>query len=124
MDQIRIALVGLTHPFRGGIAHYTTLLYQALCERHDVRFFSLSRQYPEVLFPGRTQKDLSTDALIVPNEPILDSCNPISWFVTGARIRSWKADLVLYSWWHPFFAPSYGTVAHLAARQVVDLFAR
>ena len=50
---MKIVLVGPTHPFRGGISHYTTLLCQALMTRHDVRFFSLSRQYPELLFPTR-----------------------------------------------------------------------
>ena len=62
---MRCALVGLTHPFRGGIAHYTTLLCQAMRERHEVRFFALSRQYPSLLFPGKTQLDDSADALQV-----------------------------------------------------------
>ncbi len=112
---MKIALVGLTHPFRGGISHYTTLLYQALEKRHEVRFYSLSRQYPRLLFPGRTQIDHSGDALQVPNDPCLDSVNPFSWWITARRIRRFRPDLALFSWWHPFFAPAFGTVARLAA---------
>jgi glycosyltransferase involved in cell wall biosynthesis len=113
---MRIALVGLTHPFRGGISHYTTLLYTELERRHDVHFFTLRRQYPRLLFPGRTQIDHSGDALRVPNDPCLDSINPLSWWITAVRIRRFRPDLVLFSWWHPFFAPAFGTVARLARR--------
>ncbi len=111
---MRIALVGLTHPFRGGISHYTTLLYDALDESHDVRFFSLSRQYPKLLFPGSSQIETSSICLPVPNDPCIDSMNPLSWLVACYRICKFRPDVILFSWWHPFFAPSFGTVAHLA----------
>ena len=116
MAARRIALVGLTHPFRGGISHYTTLLCRALREKHDVRFFSLYRQYPRLLFPGKTQIDQSGTALQVEHEPSLDSINPLSWFATYRKIRDYRPELILYSWWHPFFAPCFGTVAHLSRR--------
>ena len=54
---MKIALVGPTYPLRGGIAQYTTLLCRALRARHEVGFFSLKRQYPRLLFPGKTQTD-------------------------------------------------------------------
>lgn len=111
---MKIALVGLTHPFRGGISHYTTLLCRALREQHEVVFFSLSRQYPRLLFPGKTQLDQSSLPFQVKNEPCLDSINPLTWFETGRRIREFGPDLVLFSWWHPFFAPAFGSVARLA----------
>jgi glycosyltransferase involved in cell wall biosynthesis len=111
---MKIALIGVTHPFRGGIAHYTTLLCRALRTRHEVRFFALSRQYPSLLFPGKTQLDASADSLAVEHEASLDSINPWTWWTTARRIARWRADLVLFSWWHPFFAPSFGTVARLA----------
>ena len=47
-NNMRIALIGVTYPFRGGISHYTTLLCRALREKHEVRFFALKRQYPKV----------------------------------------------------------------------------
>ncbi len=111
---MRIALVGVTHPFRGGIAHYTTLLCQALRQKHEVGFFALRRQYPALWFPGQTQQDPSQSPLTVPHDACLDSINPFTWLRTGAKIRRFKADFLLFSWWHPFFAPCFGTVAHLA----------
>jgi len=112
--RLRIALVGLTHPFRGGISHYTTLLCRSLSERHDVRFFALSRQYPGFLFPGKTQVDESDTVFQVPHEASIDSINPFTWITTAIKIARHKPDLILYSWWNPFFAPAFGTIARLA----------
>lgn len=43
---MKITLIGPTYPFRGGIAHYTTLLTHHLRQRHDVRLISYIKQYP------------------------------------------------------------------------------
>jgi glycosyltransferase involved in cell wall biosynthesis len=113
-QRLKIALVGLTYPFRGGISHYTTLLARALSTAHDVRFYALYRQYPRLLFPGRTQFDHSNTSLRVPHEACIDSVNPLTWLFTARRILRFKPDLIVFSWWHPFFAPAFGTIAHLA----------
>ena len=113
-NKMRIALVGLTHPFRGGISHYTTLLCHALMKKHHVRFYALKRQYPNLLFPGKTQKDASPPIISVPNDPCLDSLSPLSWLLTVKKIKRFRPDFILFSWWHPFFAPAFGTVAYLA----------
>ena len=117
---MKIALVGPTHPFRGGIAHYTTLLARSLRHRHDVRFFALSRQYPGMLFPGKTQRDHSENALHVDHEACLDSINCITWWTTFRKIRKFEPELLLFSWWHPFFAPCFGTLT-LLARQIARI---
>ena len=59
----RVAVIGLTYPFRGGIAHYSSLFVRALRKRHSVRFLTLSRQYPKILFPGVSQYDFSDQTL-------------------------------------------------------------
>jgi glycosyltransferase involved in cell wall biosynthesis len=112
--QLKIALVGLTYPFRGGISHYTTLLCRALRATHEVRFYALSRQYPGLLFPGETQIDRSNVSLRVSHRACIDSINPYTWVATAVRIARYRPDVILYSWWHPFFAPSFGTIARLA----------
>ena len=112
--KLKIALVGLTYPFRGGISHYTTLLYRSLADKHDVRFYALYRQYPKLLFPGKTQYDESAVPFEVPHEACIDSINPFTWLLTARRIMRFKPDLILFSWWHPFFAPAFGTIAHVA----------
>ncbi len=112
--SLKIALIGLTYPFRGGISHYTTLLYKTLASKHDVTFFSLNRQYPDLLFPGKTQKDLSQQSFTVPNNACIDSINPITWIATFVKIRRLQPDFILFSWWNPFFAPAFGSISWLA----------
>ena len=57
---MKIILVGTSFPMRGGIAHYVALLYRKLVEMgHEVQIISFKRQYPDLLFPGKTQQDNS-----------------------------------------------------------------
>jgi glycosyltransferase involved in cell wall biosynthesis len=111
--RARIAVLGLTHPFRGGIAHYCTLLVRELRKSHEVAFVTLRRQYPKLLFPGRTQHDQSAASLAEPDDPWIDSVNPLTWLATAWRLRRGGYDLVLIQWWHPFFGLCFGTIANL-----------
>jgi glycosyltransferase involved in cell wall biosynthesis len=56
---MKIDLVGPSYPFRGGISHYSTLLFMNLKKRHQVKFYSFKKQYPHFLFPGKSDKDNS-----------------------------------------------------------------
>lgn len=114
---MRIALVGLTYPFRGGISHYTTLLARALAARHEVLLVGLKRQYPGFLFPGSTQFDYSATQLkFDAAENLIDSLNPISWLSAARRIIRYAPDVLVVSWWQPFFGPALGAVAYLVKR--------
>lgn len=111
---MRIAVVGPVHPYRGGIAHFTEMTVEVLAQRgHEVHPVSFSRQYPELLFPGKTQFEPDADPPdAVRNTPrVLDSINPVSWFRTGFHIRDLAPDAVVFQYWMPFFAPAYGVVA-------------
>src|SRR3990172_5840641 len=113
---MRVAILGPTHPHRGGIAHYTTLLARALARRHELTIVSFRRLYPGLLFPGTTQLDFSGEALLppLPPEPLLDSVNPWTWLKAGSRLREIGPDLLVVPWWHPFFGPSVGTASRRA----------
>ena len=70
---MRLVLIGPVYPYRGGIAHYTTMLYRALQEReHQVLLVSFKRQYPRRLFPGSSDRDPSQQPLRV-EEPNIGS---------------------------------------------------
>lgn len=104
---MKIAVVGPTFPFRGGIAHYTTLLVQHLRTRHQVLFISYLSQYPSWLYPGNTELDPSPDssALRVEAERILTPLNPLTWWQTFQRIKTYAPDLLILQWWTPFWTP-------------------
>lgn len=108
-----IAIIGLSYPFRGGISHYTTILVRKLRQRHEVLFVSFRRQYPDFLFPGKTQFDYSEKSLAEPNERIVDSMNPVSWLKAARRLNHVAPDLIVFQWWHPYFAPAFGMIVRL-----------
>ena len=113
---MKIALIGPAYPLRGGIAQYLALLFRALEGRHEVRFYSFYRQYPGLLFPGRTQREEEQPALRVPSQPALDSLNPLTWWATGRSVARFAPDAVVYKWWTPYFAPVYHEVSRAARR--------
>ncbi len=115
---MKIALIGPVYPYRGGIAHYTTMLYHALSERqHDVLLISFKRQYPRWLFPGRSDRDPSEVPLRVNNAQYwLDPMTPWSWLLTFQRIRRYNPDILILQWWTTFWAPVWvaiGVLNHL-----------
>jgi glycosyltransferase involved in cell wall biosynthesis len=77
---------------------------------NEVAFFNFKSQYPKVLFPGKDQFDSSLDASEFTNYRILTPWLPHSWLQTAKAIHDYKADLVVVSWFLPFFAPAYGVI--------------
>lgn len=113
------ALVGPVYPYRGGIAHYTTLLTRALrASHHAVLLVSFKRQYPQWLFPGRSDKDPSRQPLAADDPHYwLDSLNPFTWLLTFRRIRQARPDVLVLQWWTPFWTPVWLTL--LAANRLL-----
>jgi glycosyltransferase involved in cell wall biosynthesis len=108
---VRFCLIGPTYPFRGGIAHFTTLLGQHLRQDNETLLISFVRQYPAWLFPGRSDRDPSRHPLQTEAEYLLDPLNPLTWRRTLRRIRQWQPDIVVMQWWHPFWAPAWAFLA-------------
>ena len=108
---MKIAILSCFYPYRGGISQFNACLYEELSKNHDVRAFNFSRQYPEFLFPGKTQY-VTPDDEAVPVESIslLDTVNPFSYIRTYRAIRDWKPDVLIVRYWMSFFAPSLGYI--------------
>ena len=108
---MKIAILSCFYPYRGGISQFNACLYGELSRNHDVRAFNFSRQYPEFLFPGKTQY-VTVDDEAVPVESIslLDTANPFSYIRTYRAIRDWKPDLLIVRYWMSYFGPSLGYI--------------
>ena len=115
---MKFCVVGPAYPFRGGIAHHTTLLCQHLSEKHEVEAVTFKRLYPAMLFPGKSQTDPSKSASSFPASGKIDSMNPLTWVSAGEYIRSLKADWVLIQWWQPFFGACLASVASRADSKI------
>ena len=113
MEKKKIVLVGPVYPFKGGISHYTGMMYRALAKKHDVTMVSYKMQYPKFLFK-KEQRDYSNDSFKVENTNYwINTANPFNLAATAMKIRKLKPELVIIQWWHPYFAPCYMILAGL-----------
>lgn len=114
---MRICYLSTFYPYRGGIAQFNALLYRQLEKNHKVDAITFKRQYPSILFPGKTQFVTTEDvADPIPSQRWLDTVNPLSYIYTARKIRNLKPDVVLTKYWMTFFAPSLGFVLSRQSR--------
>jgi len=107
---MKIIIVGPIYPYKGGIAHHTGLLAANLSKEYDVEVISFKMLYPSFLYK-KTQKDYENNAFEYKNiKYLINTVNPISYIKTGRYIKKQKPDLIIFQWWHPYFAPAYWTI--------------
>ena len=109
---MKIAILSCFYPYRGGISQFNSCLLKELEKNHTVKAFNFKRQYPDILFPGKTQyvtKD--DDAVPVESVALLDTANPFSYITTARAIREWNPDILVMRYWMSWFAPSLGYIA-------------
>jgi len=115
----KIIIIGPAHPYRGGNSLFVSHVYDALKEDFDVIIFNYKLLYPSILFPGKTQYDESTTLIKkAPNERLVNSISPISWFKVANRIIKENPDLVVFDWWHPFFGLCHFTISELIKKKL------
>ena len=108
---MKIAILSCFYPYRGGISQFNACLYGELSKEHVVKAFNFRRQYPEFLFPGKTQFVTADDeAVPVESTSLLDTANPFSYGKTYRAIRDWKPDILIVRYWMSYFAPSLGYI--------------
>ncbi len=113
---MKIAILSTAYPFRGGIAHFNGLLYSELIKENEVKIVTFKRQYPSILFPGKSQFEDEDEVEKIPGEALIDSINPLNWIKAGNKIKKEKPDLLIFKYWLPFFAPCFGTISRIVKR--------
>lgn len=114
---LNIVIVGTAYPFRGGLAVYNERLAKAFQEEGEtVNIQTFTLQYPNFLFPGKTQyadweapNDLNIDVSV-------NSVNPFNWIKVGRKIKNMKPDILIIKYWLPFMAPCFGTITRIAKK--------
>lgn len=117
-----ISFLSVFYPYRGGIAQSSGSLYFALKKIANVNAINFSRQYPDILFPGKSQfvpEEDKTEAM--ESARVLDSINPLSWLKTGNYINSLNSEIVISRFWIPFLAPALGTALSRTKKKSCNL---
>lgn len=118
----KLVLVGPIYPYKGGISHYTGMMYNALNDRFDVTMVSYKMQYPKLLY-RKEQRDYGNDRFkIADTKYWINTVNPFNWIFSARKIRKEKPDLVLFQWWHPYFAPCYWVMEKMLKRKTKIMF--
>ena len=114
---MRIVILGTAWPYRGGLSAFNErLAREFMREGHEVEILTFTMQYPDFLFPGKTQYSSDPCPADLRIRRVLNSVNPLSWIRTGRLIRRMHADLLVIKFWIPLMAPCLGTVARIARR--------
>ena len=116
---MKIVILGTSWPYRGGgIATYNErLARQFMAEGHEVEILTFTLQYPDFLFPGKTQYSDEPAPADLKITRVMNSVNPFSWWETARLLRRIKPDVMVVKFWIPLMAPCLGTIARLARRQ-------
>lgn len=108
---MKVVIIGPAHPLRGGLAEFNERIAREFMSVGDaVEMVTFSLQYPNFLFPGKTQyseEPVPTDLSI---DVAMNSVNPLNWLSVGNKIRKMKPDLVICRFWLPFMGPCLGTI--------------
>lgn len=108
---MKVYIIGPAHPYRGGLSDFDMRMARAFqSEGCEVQLINFSLQYPNFLFPGKTQftddpapKDLTIRRMV-------NSVNPLNWLLTGKILQQEKPDLIIVRYWLPFMGPALGTI--------------
>jgi len=116
-DKKKIIIIGPAHPLRGGIAVFNERLAEVLQEDgHEVMIYSFSLQYPNFLFPGKTQYSEDPPPTQLNIQVKVNSINPFNWIKIGREIQRMKPDIVIGRFWLPFMGPCFGTILRIIKR--------
>ena len=92
-----------------------------MAEGHEVEILTFTLQYPDFLFPGKTQYTDEPAPADLKITRVMNSVNPFSWWKAARLLRRIKPDVMVVKFWIPLMAPCLGTIARLARRQGIHV---
>ena len=113
----RIVILGTAYPYRGGLASFIEMLASTFGRQNkQADIITFRMQYPELLFPGKTQFSESPSPVGLNITRMVNSINPFNWWRVGRHIRKMRPDAVILKYWTPFMSPCLGTICRIAAK--------
>ncbi|HVZ56684.1 MAG TPA: glycosyltransferase [Chitinophagaceae bacterium] len=113
----KVVIIGPAHPLRGGLATFNQRLAREFsAQGMDCEVWSFSLQYPSFLFPGKTQYSDEPAPEGIRIRSVINSVNPLNWWITGRQLARLRPDLVVVRYWLPFMGPALGTLLRRVRR--------
>lgn len=102
---MKISIFSAFYPFRGGIAQFNARLYREIEKKHTVIAYTFIKQYPDFLFPGKSQFVSKEDeADKIPAKRIVSTFNPLTYKRGAEEIHKEKPDVFIANYWMSFFS--------------------
>lgn len=109
----KVVLIGPVYPYKGGIAHYTSLLCKELSTEMETIMISFNLQYPAFLYK-KEQKDYENDVFKIQEaQYLINTINPFNWIRVAKNIIKMQPNAVIIQWWHPYFTPCFGIISKI-----------
>ena len=114
----KIIIIGPAHPLRGGgiTTFNERLARQFKNEGHQTSIFSFSLQYPNFLFPGKSQFTNEQAPKDIDIHTRINSINPLNWIGVGKEIKQINPDIIIVRYWIPLMAPCLGTILRIVKK--------
>lgn len=109
-----VVIVGSAYPLRGGLSNYNErLAREYLKNNYSVIIYTFSLQYPNFLFPGKSQYSDEPAPIDLDIRIRINSVNPFTWIAVGREIKKLRPDIAIIKFWIPFMSPCLGTIARI-----------
>lgn len=114
MDRKKVIIIGSAWPLRGGLSNFNERMARAFIQAgYETSILTFSLQYPSILFPGKTQYSSEPKPEDLNIQSVINSVNPINWWVWGRKIKQMSPDLVVMKFWIPFIGPCLGSISRI-----------
>lgn len=112
-----IVIIGPAYPLRGGLATFDERLAREFqAQGYRVILYSFSLQYPDFLFPGKSQYSEGPAPVGLDIRSRINSINPLNWLLVGRELKKLAPDLIIVRYWLPLMGPALGSIIKLAKR--------
>lgn len=111
---MKVYIIGPAYPYRGGIADSGMRLARELQKTgKEVHLINFTKQYPDFLFPGKTQYSEEQPPKDLKIRRMIHSFNPFNWIKVGLKLKNERPDLVIVRFWLPFMGLAFGTICRI-----------
>lgn len=116
---MKVVIVGPAYPYRGGIADTNEAFCRALNGAgHEAIILTFTMQYPEFLFPGKTQYSTDTAPNDIQIIRGINTLNPLSWLNAVKTIHGLNPEVVIFRFWLPLLGMALGSIARLLDKKI------